>query len=81
MVFPSHSAAGGVLLAAVELVVIVFATAAWVYVDARAHAGRGRPIVSAVGSMELSTPGAWFLACLLTWEMSFPLYIDTRRLH
>lgn len=81
MVFPVHSAAGGVLIAAVELVAIVFATAVWVFADAKAHAGRGRPIVSAVGSVELTTPSAWFFACLLMWEMYFPLYIDMRRLH
>jgi hypothetical protein len=79
MVFPVHSAAGGVLIAAVELVAIICATAGWVYTDAKAHAGRGRPIVSSVGSVQLTTPLEWFLACLLTWETSFPLYIDMRR--
>ena len=77
---PAVSAAGGMLIAVLLVVCIVLATAAWVYKDAKASAGRGRPIVSSVGSLQLSTPTAWFLACLLLWELCFPLYIDSRSL-
>jgi hypothetical protein len=77
---PAVSAAGGMLIAILVLGVIVLATAAWVYKDAKASAGRGRPIVSSVGSVQLSTPMAWFVACLLLWEFCFPLYIDSRSL-
>jgi hypothetical protein len=75
---PAVSAAGGMQIAILLLVGIVLATAAWVYKDARASAGRCRPIVSSVGSVQLSTPVAWFVACLLLWELCFPLYIDSR---
>jgi hypothetical protein len=75
---PAVSGAGGMLIAILVVVVIVLATAAWVYRDAKASAGRGRPIVSSVGSLQLSTPMAWFVACVLLWEFCFPLYIDSR---
>ena len=75
---PGVSGAGGMLIAILLVVGIVLATAAWVYKDAKASAGRGRPIVSSVGSLQLSTPVAWFVACLLLWELCFPLYIDSR---
>ena len=75
---PGVSGASGTLIAILLVVGIVLATAAWVYKDAKASAGRGRPIVSSVGSLQLSTPVAWFVACLLLWELCFPLYIDSR---
>ena len=78
--FPAIGAAGSMLVPILLLVVIVLATAAWVYRDAKASAGRGRPVVSSVGSVQLSTPIAWFLACVLLWEFCFPLYIDSRSL-
>jgi hypothetical protein len=56
----------------------VFATALWVYMNAEAAAGRGRPIVRSVGSFQLRTPTAWFVACLLLCELFFPLCIDSR---
>ncbi len=75
---PAVSGTGGMLIAILLALVIVLVTAAWVYRDAKAFAGRGRPIVSSVGSLQLSTPIAWFVACLLLWELCFPLYIDSR---
>lgn len=77
---PAGSVTGGVLLAVFVLLGIAVATALWVYADARESAERGRPIVSSVGSIQLRTPVAWFLACLLLWEFVFPLYIDSREL-
>jgi hypothetical protein len=47
----------------------------WVYSDAKAHVERGRPVVFSAGSLEVSTPMAWFLACLLLWLLFLPLYI------
>ncbi|WP_328360216.1 hypothetical protein OG976_07900 [Mycobacterium sp. NBC_00419] len=78
--FPAVSTAGSMLIPIFGLVAIVLATAAWVYTDAKASAGRGHPIVSSVGSVEIKTPIAWFLACVLLWEFCFPLYIDSRSL-
>lgn len=77
---PAGSATGGVLVAVFVLLACAFATAVWVYTDAQASAGRGRPIVSSVGSVQLRTPVAWFFACLLLWEFFFPLYIDSRNM-
>ncbi len=77
---PAGGAAGGVLVAVFVLLAIAGATAVWVYTDAQKSAGRGRPIISSVGSIQLRTPVAWFLGCLLLWELVFPLYIDSRGL-
>ena len=77
---PAGSAVGGALMAVLVLLGIMFATAVWVYTDAKASAGRGRPIVASVGSFQLGTPVAWLFACLLLWELFFPLYIDSRSL-
>jgi hypothetical protein len=75
---PAVSGVGGMVIAILLLVSIVLATAAWVYKDAKAFAVRGHPIVSSVGSLQLSTPMAWFIACVVLWELCFPLYIDSR---
>jgi hypothetical protein len=56
----------------------VLAAAAWVHSDARAHARRGRPVVSEIGSLELRTPVSWFLACLVLPEMVLPAYVESR---
>ena len=77
---PLGSATGGMLVAVFVVLGIALATAEWVYTDAQESAGRGRPIVSSVGSFQLRTPAAWFFACLLLWEFVFPLYIDSRSL-
>jgi hypothetical protein len=50
----------------------------WVYSDAKAHEERGGPVVFSAGSLEVSTPMAWFLACLLLWLLFLPLYIWSR---
>lgn len=79
MLFPgSGSATGGVLVSVFVLLGVAVATAVWVHTDAQESARRGRPIVSSVGSIQLRTPVAWFVACLLLWEVVFPLYIDSR---
>ncbi|MGB3481855.1 MAG: hypothetical protein WBB07_06495 [Mycobacterium sp.] len=77
---PTGSAVGGLLVAILLAVAIMFATAVWVYRDATASAKRGRPITSTVGSFQLRKPVAWFFATLLLWEMCFPLYLDSRGL-
>jgi hypothetical protein len=75
---PTGSAADGALVAALVLLSTVFATALWVYMDAEAAAGRGHPIVRSVGSFQLRTPTARFVACLLLCELFFPLCVDSR---
>lgn len=58
----------------------VFAAAVWVYSDAKTYARRGNPIVFSWGALHLSTPAAWFLACLLLGELFIPVYVDNRSL-
>jgi hypothetical protein len=64
---------------AILVLLVVLATDLWVYADATTHRDRGAPIVFWFGSLELNTPTAWFLACLLLWIVFFPAYITTRR--
>lgn len=75
---PTGSAVGGLMTAVLAVAIILLATAVWVYRDSHASAKRGRPVISSVGSWQLRKPLAWFLACLLLWEMAFPLYLDSR---
>jgi hypothetical protein len=79
MSFPamnSHSAA----VVAFFVLSIMFAAAVWVYSDAKAHVQRGNAIVLSWGGLNLSTPAAWFCACLLMGELFVPVYIDNRGL-
>ena len=71
---PSDSA-----LAPILVLLLVVATDLWVYADARAHRERGTPVVFSAGSLNVDTPVAWFLGCLLLWVLFFPLYITRRR--
>lgn len=61
------------------LVAMVFASALWVYDDARASAKRGVPVTTTFGAFRLDTPIRWFVACLLVWEFVLPLYVGSRR--
>jgi hypothetical protein len=78
MLFPVSGAAAA--LVAVCVLAIAFASAVWVYTDARMYADRGNPIVLSVGSFQLRPPIAWFFACLLLAELFLPVYIDSRSL-
>lgn len=51
----------------------------WVYMDARAHAERGSPVIFTVGGLRVDTPAAWTLGCLVLWILFFPLYLASRR--
>ena len=57
---------------------IVVATALWVFADAKRHAKAGNAVVFSASSFELGTPASWFVACLLLWELFFPLYVKSR---
>ncbi len=63
------------VLAPTLLLVIIVATDAWVYTDAKARAARGRPVTFTFGSFVVETPIAWFLGCLVLWVLFFPLYL------
>jgi hypothetical protein len=58
--------------------VVVLATDAWVYTDAKERYDRGTPVVFSTGALEVGTPTAWFLGCLILWILFFPLYITRR---
>jgi hypothetical protein len=58
----------------------VVAAAVWVHSDAKMYARRGNPVVFSWGALHLSTPMAWFFACLLLGELFVPAYIDSRSL-
>jgi hypothetical protein len=66
------------LVVALLLFGFALAAATWVHSDARAHARKGRPIVSSIASVKLRTPIGWFLACLLLTELVLPVYVDCR---
>lgn len=61
------------------VLLILLATDAWVYADAKARTERGMPVVFSAGSFVVETPEAWFLGSLLLWVVFFPLYLTGRR--
>ena len=68
------------MFALVPIVVLFFvvATSLWVYQDAKAFSERGTPIVLSTKSFSVGTPDTWFFACLLLWNLFFPLYLIGR---
>jgi hypothetical protein len=60
-------------------VVLVAATAAWVYTDAKAHALDDRPVTFTLGDVQVSAPEAWAVGCLVLWVLVFPVYLVARR--
>jgi hypothetical protein len=67
------------LSASLLALLIVVATDAWVYADAKSRADGRNPVVASLGSLEISAPAAWFLGCLVLWIVFFPLYLVARR--
>jgi hypothetical protein len=62
-------------LVPVAFAVIVLASDAWVYVDARAHRDADDPVQVSLGRLRLETPEAWFLGVLVLWVVFLPLYL------
>ena len=56
----------------------MFTTAVWVYRDATAQSERGTSIFFHVGTFNVDTPIAWFVACIFLWIVFFPLYLAAR---
>jgi hypothetical protein len=71
--------AAGPALALAFVVVILVASALWVYGDAKENAARGNPVVVSTSWFEVSRPVSWLLGCLLVWEVFFPLYVNSRQ--
>jgi hypothetical protein len=59
-------------------VLIVGATAYWVYRDAEHCAEEGAPVVLHLGGLVIATPIAWLLACVVVWIFFFPMYVISR---
>lgn len=74
---PAGNAMGTALILA-TIVVTVLSTGLWVYADAKMQAKQRNPVLFSTGSFALTTPVRWFVACLLVWELFFPLYLDSR---
>jgi hypothetical protein len=60
------------------VVLLLLAIDAWIYVDANAHSERGTPVVFSAGSLRISTPAAWFAACLFFSVVFIPVYMVSR---
>jgi hypothetical protein len=61
------------------LVLLIAATALWVYQDATAHARRDTAVRFVAGSIVVSTPIVWAVGCLTLWVIFIPLYITCRK--
>jgi hypothetical protein len=71
-------ALGSIALIPILVLLIALSSDVWVFVDAKAHDERGTPVVASIGRLEVATPAAWLLGCLLLWILFFPLYITRR---
>ena len=40
---------------------------------------RGRPVTGTLGPLQLQTPAAWLVACLLLPEVALTAYVDCRQ--
>ena len=67
------------LLAPVLVALLVASFAIWVYGDARRWSRAGTPVVFRLGSLSITTPQAWALACLLVFVVFAPVYAVARR--
>jgi len=63
----------------VALLLVVLATDLWVYRDAATRARQGRPVEVTIGSLQIATPAAWLIGCLVLWVAVLPLYLIARR--
>ena len=77
MVSQSGTAAGAVIV--IALLIGLALTGGWVYRDARNQAMRGRPVTGTLGPLQLQTPAAWLVACLLLPEVALTAYVDCRQ--
>ncbi len=70
----------GSTAALVPLTVLLALLAAgrWVYVDARAQAERGHPVIFRSGNLRVDSPAAWALGCLVLSVFFLPLYLTSR---
>ncbi|MBV8984057.1 MAG: hypothetical protein JO248_06415 [Acidimicrobiia bacterium] len=60
------------------ILAFVLGTDFWVYADAKRQDERGAPPVVTLLTIEIGTPNAWLVGCLLLWIIFFPLYLVAR---
>lgn len=59
--------------------VLVIGADLWVYSDARSRVGTGREPGVRIGSLQVSSPEAWAIGCLVLFVIVFPMYLIARR--
>jgi hypothetical protein len=57
---------------------IVAATAIWVYADEQRHVAEGSPVVLRIGSFSIDNAPMWLAACVIVWIFFFPAYLIGR---
>jgi hypothetical protein len=70
---------GSTALVVLVPIVLVIGADIWVYVDARSHQGSGREPGVRIGSLQVESPEAWALGCLVLFVIVFPMYLIARR--
>lgn len=65
-------AASFIALVPILILLALFSVVRWVYLDAKAHAERGTPVIFSSGTFKLDTPAAWALGYLILWVVFFP---------
>ena len=58
--------------------VVVAATAVWVYADAQRLAAAGSPVFARIGNLTVDEPGEWLAGCILLWAIFVPMYLVSR---
>jgi len=51
----------------------------WVYLDARARRTARNDVTATLFALEIETPEAWLLGCVVLFLVFFPLYLVARR--
>ena len=64
--------------AALAVLLVVAAIDVWIYTDARRRSDGGDPVVVTIGPVEIATPTAWLLGCVLLWIFFVPAYMVAR---
>lgn len=70
---------GSTALVVLVPLVLVIGADLWVYSDARSRQGTGREPGVRIGSLQLNTPEAWAIGCLVLFVIVFPIYLVARR--
>jgi hypothetical protein len=65
-------------LVPIVVVLVILVADLWVYTDAKAHAEIGDPVALSVGTIQLDSPEAWAVVCVLLSVLCFPLYFASR---